>query len=1004
MAKSTSPKTASAHQGATTLPLSPAFMVRRTKLLQALVQQGRSAGIVIVCAPAGFGKTALLLQYVQEVREDPARGRAELIDAEEALLEELMLQIAGAEERLAEASRPLMAIDDLPPYEGADAQRLTTRLRELRERGFEVVLACTPAAFHLQRQLGDSAKISAQQMRVQPREYAAWARVFSIAPALDLYALTQGIPVLVSSLQQVTERATEGITPLDIAASDLYRMALLELKRADESLGRIACLLVLLAKGSLADVEAVGMQVDARQRHRLFHEYPMFGFDPATQRFACMRCEGPAYERLCEDVVRADPALACRAARAHLKAGRVDNAVVFSRRHLAARERLELVRQDPMRFALAGYAAFASDAIAEVERDAPVTDAAALFAVHASALTIGDFKLARSLATDLGRRLAAVAEEVHCSDWHRAQALAATQDGCPGIMLPDLPDDHEDDATDAAVARLRLHARVQGALIDRGAEGITVQDRELLGDVAHSARVDLPALFVLCDGLVLEVLDGTFDKPDERDADLAALVPVLQERRLAPALAYVRTVLALRRLMAGQPMMDERAFVDAGAAAVRASDLAMQLWCMVLEGWQNLAVGQSTNARFRAQQTLRLAGEERPSLVAWALLLERVAHLCSASQLAIREEAELLDLGRTELTCAEAWDFALTLSAARDDAELSAWYSLHKDSLFEPSFRLPVRLALSVLGARSDSLRRLIPSYIARRYRLSDEQDAAPSAPELFGSFVSMRDSEVGQLTFKLMGGFSVERNGHVLTDSMWRRKKAGIVAARLVIARGTFVERRTITEELWPAYDYARARRCLYTTLSALRQAMGQSSSGPQYLLKQGDGLAINPEYVTSDVARIEALAREILLAHSGLSTPELIERCLKLEELYAGPLYVPDQGSPAYFRRMRSVIRGKFSDCMVRGIEAALDEGDLDAALWMVEAALREDPLREDVVRASMRVYDRTGRRREVVELYGSHTSRLEDEAKGFPEPETRRLYENIIGRYRSRGILRL
>ena len=51
--------------------------------------------MIVCCAPAGFGKTALLLQYVQEVREDPARGRAELIDAEEALLEELMLQIAG---------------------------------------------------------------------------------------------------------------------------------------------------------------------------------------------------------------------------------------------------------------------------------------------------------------------------------------------------------------------------------------------------------------------------------------------------------------------------------------------------------------------------------------------------------------------------------------------------------------------------------------------------------------------------------------------------------------------------------------------------------------------------------------------------------------------------------------------------------------------------------------------------------------------------------------------
>ena len=39
---------------------------------------------IVIIGNASVGKTALLLQYVQEVREDPARGRAELIDAEEA--------------------------------------------------------------------------------------------------------------------------------------------------------------------------------------------------------------------------------------------------------------------------------------------------------------------------------------------------------------------------------------------------------------------------------------------------------------------------------------------------------------------------------------------------------------------------------------------------------------------------------------------------------------------------------------------------------------------------------------------------------------------------------------------------------------------------------------------------------------------------------------------------------------------------------------------------------
>ena len=58
-------------------------------------------------------------------------------------------------------------------------------------------------------------------------------------------------------------------------------------------------------------------------------------------------------------------------------------------------------------------------------------------------------------------------------------------------------------------------------------------------------------------------------------------------------------------------MVDERAFVDGGTASVRCSDFAMQLYCLVGEGWQDLAVGQIVSAQFRAQQVKKLASRSR---------------------------------------------------------------------------------------------------------------------------------------------------------------------------------------------------------------------------------------------------------------------------------------------------------------------------------------------------------------------------------------------------------
>lgn len=114
------------------------------------------------------------------------------------------------------------------------------------------------------------------------------------------------------------------------------------------------------------------------------------------------------------------------------------------------------------------------------------------------------------------------------------------------------------------------------------------------------------------------------------------------------------------------------------------------------------------------------------------------------------------------------------------------------------------------------------------------------------------------------------------------------------------------------------------------------------------------------------------------------------------------PDSGCTAYYLHMRRAYQMKFADCMVRGIEAALEMDDLPSASWLVEAVLRQAPLREDVIRCAMRIYDKTGRRREIVELYNNHLHLLEQELGSIPEEETRLTYESIIGRAGSPKML--
>ena len=53
------------------MPTGGGYMVRRDRLMNELIVKGRKAGIVLLYAPDGFGKTSVLLQYVQEVKIGP---------------------------------------------------------------------------------------------------------------------------------------------------------------------------------------------------------------------------------------------------------------------------------------------------------------------------------------------------------------------------------------------------------------------------------------------------------------------------------------------------------------------------------------------------------------------------------------------------------------------------------------------------------------------------------------------------------------------------------------------------------------------------------------------------------------------------------------------------------------------------------------------------------------------------------------------------------------------
>lgn len=985
-------------------PMGASFTVHRTGLVREIAKGLGAAGIAVICAPTGFGKTGLILQYAEEVTSDPGRGIARIVDAAGHSCDEVIERLESLKEALPTRARPLIAIDDVPSWGGDGPMRFAECLRSLRAEGFEVMLGCKPANEGIIRCLGDSAKFGAQTLKIKPREYAEWSRVFSISNALDVYELTQGIPALVASLSSVvSSRDDDAPSVLDETIESLYREALRDLKGCSPRLHRGACLMLLMGEGGLADLERCGLRLDASLVSRLVHDYPIFGIDVSRQTFRCLMTGDAPLKEVRTAIASESPQLVAKAARTLIRVGSVDAAQRLASSYLDPVSTRSLIAQHPLAFTLAGFGMFVAESLGSEQglEVGNLKDSGEALALYAAGLTLGNIKLARAAAAEVRRRATSVPRDVSAGDWELARALGEVWGSCQGIELPEVKMGRVSGSVAGEADGIRSYlAGVESVVCGPGAGGGRSDGRPAEPVADRRVRVRVPALYRLCGEMLAEIARGTTTVLDERDALLLELEEVLRSRRLSPLAILVRLVVSARRLLNGLPVTDERAFQDAETLAVRTSQLHFQLLCMMMEGWHFLEIGQLMNAQFRAQQISKIAPEEAGLAREWAQILERCAHIRNTSRVTLHEEADMIDLAGEGISPGGAWAVSLSLSAARFDGELAAWFSLHKDLLGDVRVLLPARLAVRSLGSRADSVRRLMPEDMLALFSL-DGSEPEPAGMGFEAVDGKLR-TEPGQIEIKLFGGFRIARNGHVLTDELWHRRKTSVLAARLALAMGAFVSRRVLTEELWPQSEFKRARDSLYTTLSALRRALGQRKQGPTYLIVQGDGIALNTEYITSDVLQFEMLAREVLLKRASVSAPQAIESCLKIEQLYAGPLYVPDKGSPAYFVHMRDLYRSKFVDCMLKGIEVAIEEGDMSSASWMVHAALREMPGREDVIRMAMRVYDLTGRRREVVDLYNGHLHLLAQETNQLPEPETRQLYDDIISRSRTRNVV--
>jgi DNA-binding SARP family transcriptional activator len=227
-----------------------------------------------------------------------------------------------------------------------------------------------------------------------------------------------------------------------------------------------------------------------------------------------------------------------------------------------------------------------------------------------------------------------------------------------------------------------------------------------------------------------------------------------------------------------------------------------------------------------------------------------------------------------------------------------------------------------------------------------------------------------------LLGGFSLAVDG---TTVELPGRKARALVAYLAAARGLH-QRDKLAALLWGDTGDREARHNLRQALSSLRKEVPN-------LIFEGDAVGLGQEALDVDVIAFERLARD--------PDPESLEEATRL---YQGPFLEGfDAGAGAAFEEWRGVERERLHelavDVLASLVAHRLRAGPADAGIHVAQRLLALEPHQEAAHRALMRLYARAGRRGAALRQYETCAEFLRRELDTEPEPETRRLYLELL-----------
>lgn len=237
-------------------------------------------------------------------------------------------------------------------------------------------------------------------------------------------------------------------------------------------------------------------------------------------------------------------------------------------------------------------------------------------------------------------------------------------------------------------------------------------------------------------------------------------------------------------------------------------------------------------------------------------------------------------------------------------------------------------------------------------------------------------------LRLQLFGGFQLlDADGNPIHLTL---RKTEALLAFIASLPGQTTSRDRLSSLLWGDFERTRARQSLRQALLALTKGLVQQDT--TVLRLESQSVSLTPGAITVDVRQFEDL-----LAQGDM---EALEDAVGL---YAGEFLAGISIGASEFNDWLTEERNRYQEL---ALQAALDvihhqetQGRIAAAIETAKQASRIDPLREDIHRDLMRLYDKRGMRSSAITQFRLCRDTLLRELGIQPDDATMALYQSIV-----------